>query len=178
MPVSAGEWTSEDVGGDILDEGDDKYNFISDVFARIYGIPSGHSLLFIILDAGNFHHPKVCFGSSGYQIKELEDTRFDINDRAFMAKTILAEKSDEAYVLIYWMVIDGNRVNWAEQKIKEFFRALLNKRRTGLMMRLDIPLDVPVSEGNAKAAIDFARVFISDIASEMSEQDRLYIFGK
>ena len=74
IPYSLSDWRSEDAGQTINQQkGDDRYNFISEIFARIYGTNHRESLLFIVLDAGNFHHPKVCFGSSGYQIKELAD---------------------------------------------------------------------------------------------------------
>lgn len=174
IPYSLIDWRSEDVSNAIKQQGDDRYNFISDIFARVYGTRAGKSLLFIILDAGNFHHPKVCFGSSGYKIEELEDTEFDIPLGTFKAKTILALKGDVGFVLVYWMVINGKEVNWTEQKIKQFWFSLLNKQKEGLMMRLDIP----VTDGNPKDAISFGQSFIADISSEMSDEDQEYIFGK
>ncbi|MBU1086584.1 MAG: EpsI family protein [Candidatus Omnitrophica bacterium] len=174
IPYSLSDWRSEDASDSINQRADDRYNFISDIFARVYGTRAGDSLLFIILDAGNFHHPKVCFGSSGYKIKELEDTRFDIPNGKFKAKTILALKGDAGFVLVYWMVINEKRVDWTEQKIKQLWFSLLNKEKQGLMMRLDIP----VTEGNPKAAISLAQRFIKDISYKMSDKDQAYIFGR
>jgi len=69
IPTEFGQWSGKDVAQD-LNINDDRYKFISDIFARTYTNKEGASLLFLILDAGNFHNPKVCFGSSGYTIKE------------------------------------------------------------------------------------------------------------
>jgi len=174
IPYSLNEWRSEDASDSINQRADDRYNFISDIFARVYGTRAGDSLLFIILDAGNFHHPKICFGSSGYKIKELEDTQFDISNGKFKAKTILALRDDVGFVLVYWMVINEKRVDWTEQKIKQFWFSLLNKEKQGLMMRLDIP----VTDGNPTAAISLAQKFIADISYKMSVEDQAYIFGR
>ena len=174
IPYSLHDWRSEDGGNAINQQKDDKYNFISDIFARIYGTRYGNSLLFIILDAGNFHHPKVCFGSSGYTIKELEDTQLTTPKGEFKAKTLLALKGDEGYVLVYWIVIDKKRVDWTEQKIKQLWFSLLNKENEGLMMRLDIP----VTDGDAQYAVSLAKKFIADISDKMSDEDLGYIFGR
>ena len=176
IPYSLSDWRSEDASDSINQRADDRYNFISDIFARVYGIRDGDSLLFIILDAGNFHHPKVCFGSSGYKIKELEDTQFDIPNGKLKAKTLLALKgeSDEGFVLVYWIVINKKQVDWTEQKMKQLWFSLLNKEKQGLMMRLDIP----VTNGDPKAAISLAKRFIADISYEMSDEDMGYIFGR
>ena len=173
VPYSLRNWRSEDASNTIKQQKDDKYNFISDIFARIYGTRYGDSLLFIILDAGNFHHPKVCFGSSGYKIKELEETQFTVPKGQFKAKTLLALKGDTGYVLVYWMVINKKKVNWTEQKIKQLWFSLLNRDREGLMMRLDIP----VTDSNPKAAISIAQRFIADISREMSTEDQEHVFG-
>lgn len=45
------------------------YNFISRIFARQYQniTRPGEVLSFIVLDAGNFHYPKVCFTGAGFK---------------------------------------------------------------------------------------------------------------
>ena len=41
---------------------DDRYLFISDVFpCGFTETATGRACFFLVLDAGNFHHPKVCF---------------------------------------------------------------------------------------------------------------------
>ena len=177
MPLSLRDWRSEDAGKTINEQkDDDRYNFISEIFARVYGTKYKESLLFIVLDAGNFHHPKVCFGSSGYKIKELPDTRLTTPKGNLKAKTLLALRgeSDEGFVLVYWIVINSKQVDWTEQKIKQFWFSLLNQQKDGLMMRMDIP----VVDGNADAAVKLAQKFIEDISDSMSDEDLGFVFGK
>src|SRR3989338_8873483 len=88
IPHAMRDWRSKDMALELNLEGDDRYKFISNVFARLYGNRYVENLLFLVLDAGNFHHPKVCFASSGFKIRELDDTEFSIRNRTFKARTL------------------------------------------------------------------------------------------
>ncbi len=65
VPRFVDGWLGSDVSKK-LNLQEDRFRFISRAFAREYTDPNGHSLLLLILDAGNFHHPKVCFSNSGF----------------------------------------------------------------------------------------------------------------
>jgi EpsI family protein len=162
IPATFGVWTSQDATKN-LDINDDRYKFISDIFARTYTRQDGVSLLFLILDAGNFHNPKVCFGSSGYKIKELSDEQIQAGGRSFKATTLYTQKPGEGYVLMYWLCLDKQITGWTGQKAKEFFASIIGKKKTGLMVRLDIPS----SEQST-----------TDLSKSLSPQDLEYIFGK
>ena len=174
IPHAMRDWRSKDMARELNLEGDDRYKFISNVFARLYGNRYGENLLFLVLDAGNFHHPKVCFGSSGFKMRELDDTEFSIGNRTFKARTLLATKGPGGFVVIYWMVINKQRVSWTEQKFQQLWYQLLNKEKIGVMGRLDIP----VRGDNTQLAINLAQKFIRDLSRGVSEDDAEYIFGK
>lgn len=174
IPTSLRDWRSKDMARELNLEGDDRYKFISNVFARLYGNRYGENLLFLVLDAGNFHHPKVCFGSSGFKMEELEDTELTAGGRTFKAKTLLARKGSGGFVVIYWMVINKQRVGWTEQKFQQLWYQLFNKEKIGVMGRLDIP----VEGDNAMLAINLAQKFIRDLSRSVPEDDAEYMFGK
>jgi len=153
---------------------DERYNFVSDVFASIYADKYKDSLLFIILDAGNFHHPKVCFSSSGYKIKEIPQTTFKISGREFKPNILYAQKGNESLLIIYWICIDKKIVNWAEQKLNQLWFSLFNKQKTGLMIRLDIP----TQENKIPDSISTAKEFLNDLIKNLPKEQADYIFGE
>ena len=175
VPYSIRGWRSKDVKGELNLEEDDRYNFIGDVFARHYFNDYGDDLLFILIDAGNFHHPRVCFRSSGFQIKNLDDTELAISGKRVMAKTLLATRGkQDNFVILYWIVINKKLVNWTGQKIQDLIFSLLNKDKIGIMGRLDIPIADANDIGYARL---LAYSFIRDISRGLSKEERAYIFG-
>ncbi len=174
IPHAMRDWRSKDMAQELDLKQDDRYKFISNVFARLYGNRYGENLLFLVLDAGNFHHPKICFGSSGFRMRELDDTEFSIGNRTFKAKTLLATKGSGGFVVIYWMVINKQRVGWTEQKFQQLGYQLFNKEKIGVMGRLDIP----AQGGNTGLAINLAQKFIRDLSRSLPEDDAEYMFGK
>ena len=165
-------WTSRDVAA-TLDLDDERYNFISDVFARTYTAPDGRTLLFLILDAGNFHHPKVCFTSAGFDVKELRDFPVTSGGEPFAAKALYASKGPDAFLVLYWLAIDGRVVDWTGQKFNQFWSSLLHKRRPGLMVRLDIP----IPKDHPEKALAFAQSFLSDVSRTLPPESAPYLFG-
>jgi hypothetical protein len=71
------------------------------------------------------------------------------------------------------MCIDKKRVDWLEQKAKQFFYSLINKKKAGFMVRIDAPAD----EKNIPAALAMIQEFIGGIVSRMPAGQADYIFG-
>jgi EpsI family protein len=173
VPYTITDWQGKDVAKELNLE-DERYNFVSEVLARVYANPYGESLLLLILDAGNFHHPKVCFGSSGFKIKELNDTEFHISNRILKAHTLYASKGNEGFIVVYWICIDKKIVDWTEQKIKQLWFSLFNKQKSGLMIRLDIP----TREDRIEDSLKLARTFMADLTETIPPKQADYIFGR
>lgn len=173
IPARFSYWNSKDVSN-TFNPNDLRYNFISRIFARYYENKYGESLLFLILDAGNFHNPKICYGASGYKTTDLPAQQFRIKDKIIKANAVFFQKPAESYVIIYWIVIDKKIVNWTGQKLLELWYALFNKQKVGLMVRLDIP----ATPNTIDSALKLAKEFISQISSELPFEQSEFIFGK
>jgi len=173
IPTIFPGWRSVDVSKQ-LNLKDDRYNFISDVFARMYQNLEGEQLLFLILDAGNFHNPKVCYTSSGFAIKELGKIDFMIKNDVFQATGLSMEKPNLRMNMFYWLCIDKKIVDWTGQKMIELWSSLSNKKKAGLMVRLEIPSDSKTSE----EALALGRDFIKTLNRFLTPEQREYLFGK
>ncbi len=176
MPSTLANWKGVDVSEKLnVSLGEGPYSFISDIIAYQYVNERGDKLLFIILDAGNFHDPKVCFTGAGYKINETYDTKFDISGRTLNAHTLLTEKGGENFISYYWIVIDKNIAGkWIEHKLKQLFFSLFNKKRVGLMIRMDIS----VAEVNIDDAMTIAEDFIIRLRRGLPQEEADYIFGE
>lgn len=172
VPDEFGYWKSRDVSGEI-DVRDKRYAFLSSVFARQYVNDLGESLLFLIVDAGNFHHPKVCFGSSGFAVHPQEDIEVQSAGRTYRAKALFMDKGRESVLVVYWMTVDGKLIDWTEQKVREFVYSLLGKPRVGLMGRLDIS----TSAANLDGARSTARTFMRQLGEKLRPEDAAQLLG-
>ena len=166
-------WNSKDISN-TLNPNDLRYNFISRFFAREYTNKYYQKLSFLILDAGNFHNPKICFGSSGFKITDLPGQEIKMNNRILKTHAAFYEKPGESYVIVYWICINKKTVDWAQQKLLQLTYSLFNKEKTGLMVRLDIPATVQTTD----SALQLAQEFITQIAPEIPPEQADYIFGK
>ena len=173
IPGEFGDWKSKDISGQLKLQGE-QYNFISNVFARVYSNPQGRELLLLILDAGNFHNPKVCYGATGFIANDLPDTQLRVPTKQFKATTVYLTKNNTNLVLTYWLCINKKLVGWTGQKIQEFFYSLLNKKKAGLMVRVD----VPTFSNDKENAIRLAQTFITDLSNQHSPGENEYLFGK
>jgi EpsI family protein len=173
IPHEMPGWTSRDAVKE-LNLNQPQYNFISNVFARIYQDQEGRSLLFLVLDAGNFHHPKVCFTSAGFTVSELPDTKLDVSGRALRAKTLYAKRGEEGFLVLYWIVIDKKQVDWTEQKFKQFWFSLFNRKRVGLMSRVDIP----ISTEQVDISGVLVKSFLGSLTPELPREQTSWLFGK
>ncbi len=158
-----------------LNTEDEKYGFISEALAYEYTNYEGNKLIFIILNAADFHHPNVCLTGAGFKIKELRDTEFNISGRSFRAHTLYSKKGEESFLSLYWISIDKKIANeWIEQKVKQLYFSMFNRKRIGLMIRIDIP----VKDENIDTALTLARQFVSALESSLPPEKAEYIFGK
>lgn len=173
IPERLSDWRSRNRSEELQLQKDDRYAFVSDIFAREYSTRYGENLIFLILDAGNFHHPKICFGNSGYKISELDDTELSANGKTFKASTLFAQKDIGGTVIIYWMVINKKRLNWTGQKSHELWYKLFNKEKIGVMGRIDIP----IRSDNTQFAFNLAQKFLRDISHGIPKDDAQYMFG-
>ena len=173
IPMEFAGWKAKDISKELNRQ--ETYSFISNIFARIYRNAQGQELLLLILDAGNFHNPKVCYGASGYINTDLPDTALNTPNKQFSATTVFLKKGQTNLVILYWLCINKKLVSWTGQKMQELFYSLLNKQKTGLMVRIDVPISK--EEGKAQAA-QFAHQFVKDLSQQLSPQELEYIFGK
>jgi len=173
IPMKMHTWYGKDVSN-TLDLKDQLYGFVSEVFARVYmSTYSRETLLFLLLDAGNFHNPQVCLGGSGYKMKNLGQREFNVLNRKIKANVLHGESETKDLLIVYWMCIDKKQVNWTQQKIKEFWLSLFNKERIGLMVRLDVPL----KNNDIKKGLALTQEFLTDISKEIPSDQAEYIFG-
>jgi EpsI family protein len=173
VPEKFHYWTSQDVSSQ-FNPNDLSYNFISRVLAREYSNKYKQHLTFLILDAGNFHNPKVCYASSGYKSRDLDVPPIKIKDRILKPNAVFFEKPGESYVIVYWITINKQAVNWTGQKLLQLWYSLFNKEKTGLMVRLDIPSTAQTTD----LALKLAQEFISQLAPEIPSDQQDYLFGK
>jgi len=173
IPTEMKYWRSQDVSGE-LNVRDKRYAFVSRILAGQYVNDLGESLILMVLDAGNFHHPKVCFGSSGFHPMPQEDIKVDVRGKKLNVKSIYMQKGAESVLVVYWITINGRPVDWTQQKFVELYYSLIGKQKTGFMGRLDIP----VPTGNISAATELAKGFIKDISKELSKEEAGSLFGK
>ncbi len=176
IPYKMNNWTGRDITDQLNLDFDKNWNkFISEAKIIEYISKSGQKATMIILDAGNFHHPNVCFTASGYTIKELKDQELNVSGRKIKAHTLFTEKGKIKNISIYWIIIDKNIVHeWIEQKIKQLYFSLFNRERVGLMVRFDIPTD----ENNIQGSIDIAQQFISELSQAIQPKYADYICGE
>lgn len=173
IPFRFSGWQGKDAGN-LFNPDDLRYNFINKIFARIYANKYKESLLLLILDAGNFHNPKICSRGAGNTITDLPNLEFKTLGHTFQAQAIYVQKgNDEGTLLIYWICINKKIVNWTGQKITQLLYSMFNKEKIGLMVRLDIN----TRKENLNGAYALAQKFVSDISYQITRGQAEYIFG-
>lgn len=172
IPYEIDMWKGMDTEQEWNLEGEE-YNHVSQMLEREYIHKNSKNLFLLLLNAGNFHNPKVCYNGAGFKVRDLENTEFHILDRTFQAHTLYAQNGTEGYLLVYWMCIDNNIVDWTKQKIKQLWFSFFREKSLGLMIRLDIPS----SEDNINDSVALAKEFITALSKVMRPEDIPYIFG-
>ncbi|MFQ5681340.1 MAG: exosortase C-terminal domain/associated protein EpsI [Candidatus Omnitrophota bacterium] len=175
VPLRAGPWQGDDV--EIKDRPEDEvYNFISRILGRRYinTVRPWQSVLLVVLDAGNFHYPKVCFRGAGFRPEALAPKELNILGHKIKVQLIRSQKGKERILTIYWICIDKKIVaTWAEQKLRQLYYSLFNKKRVGLMVRVDVPLAGDTEDGMA-----VGRDFLVNLCREIPAQMKNYLFGR
>ncbi|MDN3515613.1 MAG: EpsI family protein [Candidatus Brocadia sp.] len=172
IPFEINGWQGRDMDQEWNIEAEE-YNFISQALDREYVNVDGKNIFLLILDAGNFHNPKVCSNSSGFTVRELHDSEFQMLNRTVKAHTLYIKKGDEGFLISYWICIDKNIVDWTGQKIRQLWFSLIGKKRAGLMIRLD----VPANEDAIEDALRLSKEFVADLAQTIPQDQVGYIFG-
>ncbi len=173
IPSLVPGWQSQDISQD-LKEKNGAGNLVGEIFARVYYDRSGRSLVFMVLDAGNFHNPKVCYGGAGYDSQELGDTVFTIDGQPVKAQTVLLRNGDSSRLLMYWLCVNKRIVGWGEQKVLELFNSVFNQNKTRFMVRFEIPTE----EDNIEESIELVESFVQDVYSNVPQQYAEYVFGR
>jgi EpsI family protein len=175
VPLSFGAWHGQD-NPDEAQPLDDKFNFINTLISRTYTGPQGETLDLMILDAGNFHNPKICMGGAGYIARDLPDlgVTFPVEGKKRDFTEVYFTKDNEGDLVIYWIVINKKQVNWTQQKFQEFFYSIFNKKKVGLMVRLDIA----AKDNDTAGAEAIAQDFIRSLSSKLTLGQRDIIFGQ
>lgn len=172
IPPAMTGWLSRDFSGEI-NLMDERYRFVSGSFAREYVNRYKENLFFIVLDAGDFRNPKICFRMSGAQTRELPGAVFMIKGRRVPARVVYTDTRGRGTLVVYWICIDGRIVDWAGQKLKEFQYTLFNKKKAGLMVRMDIP----VTEDTVDLSLKLAGEFLRDLSNYLDDEQSGYLFG-
>ncbi len=172
------EWTGTDMS-DILRANlqDARYKFISESLAYQYADKDDKELLFMVINARDFHYPNACFSSSGFKVRDLGTSSFDISGRTLSINALLAgrETQNIKTLVVYWIVIDKNLVtSWAEQKLKQLYFSLFDKKSVGVLVRLDIP----VKEDGIDQGMVLAERFINDMSGALDGEDADHLFGQ
>ena len=173
LPERLKNWQSRNVAKE-LNLTDARYNFASNIWARVYGTQDAQSLLFLIVDSDNFHPPKACFQSSGFQIHELDDILLTLPAQRIYTKAIFAEKNGNGFLVLYWTCVNKQAgSDLLKGDVEQFWFNLLNKNRAGLMIRLDIP----ATKESLAQGRELAQKFLNDLAAGLNEAQAEYIFG-
>jgi len=175
IPINSQKWQGKeikDVGNNLEGE---VYSFISRIFVRqyVYTANPEQYVFLVVLDAGNFHYPKVCFKGAGFDSEELPPREINLQSSRIKVHLVLSKKKNEQLLSVYWICIDKKIVpTWAEQKLKQLYYSLFNRERVGLMIRVDVPLTKNIEE-----AFDIAEEFLNDLYNAFPLDYRDYIFS-
>jgi len=175
IPINSQKWQgkeTKDIGNELEGE---VYSFISRIFVRqyVYTANPEQYVFLVVLDAGNFHYPKVCFKGAGFDSEELPPREINLQSSRIKVHLVLSKKKNEQLLSVYWICIDKKIVpTWAEQKLKQLYYSLFNRERVGLMIRVDVPLTKNIEE-----AFDIAEEFLNDLYNVFPLDYRDYIFS-
>jgi hypothetical protein len=175
VPEMFGRWRGQDIPVK-NDAENPMYNFLSKAFARFYYdlyLPDrGVSLM--VLDAGNFHYPKICMTGAGGKTDDLEPRVIEVGGHKVKAYLVFTEYENRSVLTVYWICIDKKVVkDWLEQKVKQLFFSLFNTKAVGLMVRADIR----VTRDNVDDGVKYAEKFFNDLYGDLPRETKDYMFG-
>ncbi len=173
VPMRFKSWIGKDVS-DQINPNDMRYNFISRLFVRAYVNRYRQGLTFVLLDAGNFHNPRVCYTASGFTYTEVPPKTIRVGEKTIQPNVAYFEKQGQGLLIVYWISINKRIVDWKEQKFIEFWYTLTQQKKTGLMVRMEIPAQPDTLDIALKVAEDF----MGSLAESVSQEDKEYLLGK
>ena len=173
IPFETAHWKSRDMSEE-LNLNDKRYRFAGGFLARVYANDLGESLLFLVVDAINFHHPRGCFDSSGYMVHSMGEIPFQANGHSWLGQAYFMEKGNQSQVVVFWICIDKKVVNWAQQRLEQLAYSLFGKKKIGFMVRMDIP----ARKESKEMAIDIAKDFVKNVLKGTPEKDAGHLMGK
>jgi hypothetical protein len=174
IPLSIKNWS-----GSEMPNNDEKlkknFNFINNSKQYYFWKEDGTEIYFSLLNAGNFHNPKICYTGIGYKPRHEGTHNIKLaKNTTLQLETYLMLKENNTLITTFWMCIDGKRVNWVEQKLLELTRSITNRQSINVSTRIDVPTN-PENSDNALAV---TKNFISDLYETLDKNKKVYIFGK
>ncbi len=166
-------WTHRDVSKS-LDLNDSAYNFIGEFFAHQVKSNLQEEFLFLILDGGNFHHPKICFNVAGNSVEPQDDLYFNLGKRVLKSHALYAGDERSGTLVLYWITMDKKQVDWPEQKLKQIAMTFMQQKKTALMVRMDIP----TRKLGLKSAASLASEFLTDLEKHLSKEQADYLLSE
>ncbi len=173
LPQTLAGWNAEDITDEYA-QNQKNMNFIGHVLVREYDKDQGPLLYVFILDGDNFHHPKTCVGGAGFDAEDLPEMTFSVPHHTWKAKAVYFSKKDEGFLTLYWICIDKEEVGWGGQKLKTLWDALTQKKKTGVMVRIDIT----TTRELLGQAGQYAQELLTAIAAQIPASQQDYLFGK
>ena len=135
----------------------------------------GGEVFLSLLNAGNFHNPKICYTGIGYKPRYEGEYNIILGKKtALRFDSYLMLKKNNNLLTTYWMCIDGKRVNWMEQKVSELICSLTGKKTINILARID----VHTNPGNTDKALAVTKDFIRALYEKLDKNKTAYIFGK
>jgi len=175
IPDAFGRWRGRNIDVEI-DREQPVYNFLSKALSKFYYdlyLPD-KGVFFVLLDAGNFHYPKICMMGGGMKTTDLPQRTIDVQGNKIPLYLILAEGEQSTSLITYWICIDKHLVTrWSEQKIRQLFYTMFNKKSTGFMIRADIICP----DGDIDKGVQYVEKFFNDMYKDLPDETREYLFG-
>ncbi|HPS20790.1 MAG TPA: exosortase-associated EpsI family protein [Candidatus Omnitrophota bacterium] len=179
VPDIFGRWRGRNVDSGVNDE-NPIYNFISKISSKFYYdlyLPE-RGVMFTLLDAGNFHYPKICMRGGGKETTDFAPRTINVGGKEITVQMVLAEDPKDkksGNLTVYWISIDKKPVKeWIQHKLHQLVYSLFNRKSVGLMVRADIRC----TRDNVDDGVKYVEKFFNDLYKDLPQDSREYIFGK
>jgi EpsI family protein len=174
MPLSIGNWLGKELPN--KDEEEKKaFTYINKSKQYYFWKKDGSEIYFSLLNAENFHDPKVCYTGIGYKPRYEGTHKINLSKSTTLQfDTYLMLKKNNTLLTTYWMCINGKNVNWLELKLNKRIYALTNKESINVLTRID----VPTNPKNTEKALAVTKDFLRDLYRILDKNKSVYVFGK
>ena len=170
----------------------DQWQSINELLVRTYSKGEGKQNIDFVLEyssdvrrAFSFHFPENCYRAGGNPVTFLQILNVPLPDgKMLKAKCLFIkgmpgqrEKIDK--IIVYWLVLEGKQIyDTLGVKIDQMLAGLTSKARQGFLVRIDVREEVKLNEDRLRNAQDLVRRYISDLYTQLSDDQRRLIFGK